>query len=140
MIDILSIVLLIFGVLQIILFFKVWGMTNDVKKMKERLEKDQSNEDSIIIEAQSKVLEGDKEKAYKLYQKAFYLSIVDLYNKTVDAYGDEDRDNYDRDTYYENQFTLIDNYYSKRINKINMSMDTVRFNSFKKTNTLISKL
>lgn len=33
MIDFLTIVLLIFGVLQIILFFKVWGMTNDVKKL-----------------------------------------------------------------------------------------------------------
>ncbi len=28
MIDFLTIILLIFGVLQIILFFKVWGMTN----------------------------------------------------------------------------------------------------------------
>lgn len=26
---------LIFGVLQIILFFKLWGMTNDVRKIKE---------------------------------------------------------------------------------------------------------
>lgn len=33
MIDFLTIVLLIFGVLQIILFFKVWGMTNDVKRL-----------------------------------------------------------------------------------------------------------
>ena len=30
---ILLIVLLVFGVLQIILFFKVWGMTNDVRKI-----------------------------------------------------------------------------------------------------------
>lgn len=28
---------LIFGVLQIILFFKLWGMTNDVRKIKEEL-------------------------------------------------------------------------------------------------------
>lgn len=33
MIDFLTIILLIFGVLQIILFFKVWGMTNDVKRL-----------------------------------------------------------------------------------------------------------
>lgn len=33
MINFLTIVLLIFGVLQIILFFKVWGMTNDVKRL-----------------------------------------------------------------------------------------------------------
>ena len=28
--------MLIFGILQIILFFKVWGMTNDVRSMKEQ--------------------------------------------------------------------------------------------------------
>lgn len=36
-----AIVFLVFGILQIILFFKVWGMTNNVKKIKETfLEKD----------------------------------------------------------------------------------------------------
>ena len=33
MIEFLSIVMLVFGILQIILFFKIWGMTNDVKKL-----------------------------------------------------------------------------------------------------------
>ncbi len=37
MIDFLTIVLLIFGVLQIILFFKIWGMTNDVNNIKQKL-------------------------------------------------------------------------------------------------------
>lgn len=37
MINFLSIVLLVFGVLQIILFFKVWGMTNNVQRIKEEL-------------------------------------------------------------------------------------------------------
>lgn len=32
-----SIILLIFCILQIILFFKVWRMTNDVKKIKNKL-------------------------------------------------------------------------------------------------------
>lgn len=31
-----GIVMLVFGVLQIILFFKIWGMTNDVRKIKGR--------------------------------------------------------------------------------------------------------
>lgn len=30
-----SVILIIFGVLQIILFFKLWGMANDMKKLKE---------------------------------------------------------------------------------------------------------
>lgn len=38
MIDFLTIVLLIFGVLQIILFFKIWGMTNDVNRITKKLQ------------------------------------------------------------------------------------------------------
>ena len=30
MMEFLSIVMLVFGILQIILFFKIWGMTNNV--------------------------------------------------------------------------------------------------------------
>lgn len=32
-----SFIMIVFGVLQIILFFKVWGMTNDVKQIKNGL-------------------------------------------------------------------------------------------------------
>ena len=35
-----AIVFLVFGILQIILFFKVWGMTNNVKKIKDKLSED----------------------------------------------------------------------------------------------------
>lgn len=37
MINFLSVIFLIFGILQIILFFKMWGMTNDVRKIKKKL-------------------------------------------------------------------------------------------------------
>lgn len=29
-------VILIFGILQLILFFKIWGMTNDIREIKEK--------------------------------------------------------------------------------------------------------
>lgn len=32
-----SIIIIIFGILQIILFFKLWGMTNDVRKIAVKL-------------------------------------------------------------------------------------------------------
>lgn len=35
---ILSLVMLVLGILQIILFFKIWGMTNNVKKINQRQE------------------------------------------------------------------------------------------------------
>ena len=41
MIDFLTIILLVFGVLQIILFFKVWGMTNDIKEIRNKYLKDE---------------------------------------------------------------------------------------------------
>ncbi len=37
MVDFLFYVLLILGILQIILFFKIWGMTNDIKAIKDCL-------------------------------------------------------------------------------------------------------
>lgn len=46
MIDFLTIILLIFGVLQIILFFKVWGMTNDIKEIRNKYLKDEDEKRS----------------------------------------------------------------------------------------------
>lgn len=40
MLEFLSIVMLIFGILQIILFFKIWGMTNDISKIRSIIEKE----------------------------------------------------------------------------------------------------
>ena len=44
-----SIAIIVFGVLQIILFFKLWEMTNDVKKIS--LKHSPSKEDELIDEA-----------------------------------------------------------------------------------------
>ncbi len=35
MVEFLSIIIIVFGILQIILFFKVWGMTNNVSELKK---------------------------------------------------------------------------------------------------------
>ena len=40
-INIIYVVMLIFGILQIILFFKVWGMTNDIKEIRNKYLKDE---------------------------------------------------------------------------------------------------
>nr|DAZ44138.1 MAG TPA: hypothetical protein [Caudoviricetes sp.] len=36
--NIVSIIIIVFGILQIILFFKMWGMTNNVSEMKNMME------------------------------------------------------------------------------------------------------
>ena len=77
MYEFLSIILIVFGILQIILFFKVWGMTNDVKKIKEiAQEGDNSSWDTAKIET----LAGNYEKAYEIYFKCF---INDVYELTI---------------------------------------------------------
>ena len=43
-----SIVIIVFGILQFILFFKLWGMANDVKKIRKAISPNKS-EDSINI-------------------------------------------------------------------------------------------
>lgn len=48
MIDFLTIVLLIFGVLQIILFFKVWGMTNNIKRIWKKIDNKDFLSDACI--------------------------------------------------------------------------------------------
>ena len=40
-INIIYVVMLIFGILQIILFFKVWGMTNAIKEIRNKYLKDE---------------------------------------------------------------------------------------------------
>lgn len=140
MIDFLTIVLLIFGVLQIILFFKVWGMTNDVNCIKQKLEIQPEAEDILIIEAQVKVLNGDKEKAFELYQEAFYKNIIELFNKTINKYGDEDNVIYEeRDRYYQTEYGKVVRYFNKRTEKLGMQLNVAKFDSYKKVHSLICK-
>ena len=49
MVDFLTIILLIFGVLQIILFFKIWGMTNDVKRLTNKFCNNDVNAEKVIF-------------------------------------------------------------------------------------------
>lgn len=141
MIDFLTIVLAIFGVLQIILFFKMWGMTNDVDKIKRKLETQPKEEDAIIIEAQLNSLNGDNEKAFELYKKAFHLSLIELYNKTISEYGSEDESEYDaRNEYYTSSYKNIVKYYSKRFKKLKIKFEFEQFDSYNKANNILCKI
>lgn len=140
MIDLLTIVLLVFGVLQIILFFKIWGMTNDVNKIKEKLEVQPEIEDQIITDAQIKALNGDKKEAFELYQKAFYKSVIELFNKTIKEYGDEDNMNYkERNEYYQIEYKKVVAYFSKRIAKLGLELDTAKFDAYEKVYSIICR-
>lgn len=140
MTEFVTIILLIFGVLQIILFFKIWGMTNDVNKIKEKLATQPEMEDLLITEAQINALNGSKEEAFNLYQKAFHKNIIQLFNKTINEYGDENNLDYEaRNEYYKSNYNKIVKYFSKRVSKLGMNLETTKFDSYEKTYSIICK-
>jgi hypothetical protein len=59
-----SIIFIVFGILQIILFFKMWGMTNDVKELKN-LYADRSKELASSINRLSDVIKSSIPKEEK---------------------------------------------------------------------------
>lgn len=57
---------IVFGVLQIILFFKIWGMTNDVKALKNKFESRGLNQDRLAQRVLELKYTGKVEEAKKL--------------------------------------------------------------------------
>ena len=111
-----GVVMIVFGILQIILFFKIWGMTNNVSKIKGKLEEN-LNDDAILLKAQLFALDGDKQQSFNLYKESFHKSIIELFNKTISEFGDK--------------------YYIKRVEKLGIKLDTEKFDSYEKIHSLI---
>lgn len=59
MMELLSIIGIVFGVLQIILFFKIWSMTNDVKNILNVLNSKDNREVKLTSKAVVKGVEGE---------------------------------------------------------------------------------
>lgn len=79
--NLISITILVFAFLQISLFFKLWGMANNVKKISSKQLSFLDNK--RIEEAQICLLKNESEKALDLYRQAFFMFVSDLYNKTL---------------------------------------------------------
>mgnify|MGYP000491380221 CR=1 FL=1 len=73
MIDFLTIILLIFGVLQIILFFKVWEMTNAIKEIRNKYLKDEDEKrrQKAEYDPTPKISGGVKTTIYRNYSRLF---------------------------------------------------------------------
>lgn len=78
-----TIIYVVFAVLQIILFFKVWGMTNNVKKMKDIVSKhaERSYYDVLLLK-----LKGCDAEADELYVDMFYRECIDVYMDIISLY------------------------------------------------------
>lgn len=77
-----GIVIIAFGILQIILFFKVWRMTNNVKRIWKKMD----NKD-FLSNACISYIKGDLEETEKLANEAF-LQEVALLSKSSESYED----------------------------------------------------
>lgn len=83
----LAIIFIVFGVLQIILFFKLWGMTDDIKEIKNKYLKDTSRKpetNTNFIEPSSTNTESqqgessDKMSPTSVYSGIFLVMILVL--------------------------------------------------------------
>ena len=72
--ELLALLTLAAAFLQIILFFKLWIMTNDVKKLRENCE--HSNKSNFNFEIRKSLASGDKEKAKELLLNEIYLGMM----------------------------------------------------------------
>ena len=75
-----GIVIIAFGILQIILFFKVWGMTNNVKRIWKKID----NKD-FLSNACISYIKGDLEETEKLANEAFIQEVA-LLSKSSESY------------------------------------------------------
>ena len=129
-----SIAIIVFGVLQIILFFKLWEMTNDVKKIS--LKHSPSKEDELIDEAKLLCLDGEKENAFKCYKQAFFISISELYNNISQKYNVALKE--DRKEIWESNYPNIVRFFSKRMIPTGFSLNFEEYDSFDKVDKILS--
>ncbi|MBE6260709.1 MAG: hypothetical protein E7107_07780 [Prevotella sp.] len=87
MVEFVAIITLVAGVLQIILFFKVWGMTNDIRELK----KDYFSETHLetyyhkAIFARKNLILGKKESVKAMFLKNFLNNLEQNYTKGEDS-------------------------------------------------------
>lgn len=94
--------LIVFGVLQIVLFFKIWEMTTNISEIKNRI-----FENDYTSDANYYYLLGDIDKAEKLLNEAFLKEISNISSRTTSE-----------DNWAQN-FEKLKSKYSKAFEKIN---------------------
>ncbi len=78
----LSVILIIFGILQIILFFKLWGMTNDVRHISEKIGAQPIDTFPQLEQSIRKLLlEGEKDQAIDLLRSNLVKDLIDYISK-----------------------------------------------------------
>lgn len=120
-------IIIIFGSLQIILFFKIWVMTDNVKRIKSNLI---NNADTSFEAAQKEIIFGHPDKAFEIYNKCYVNDVAGLYKeaRTGGMNGEPAKDTYE--IKYKEKCQL----YKKELAKLgdNYTIDFSRFDEFDK--------
>ena len=127
--NLISITILVFAFLQIILFFKLWGMANNVKKISSKQLSFLDNK--RIEEAQICLLKNESEKALDLYRQAFFMFVSDLYNKTLTDGSERKKE------YWTEHYAKIVRFFTRRLQKFDNSIDFSVYDTFDKVEQLI---
>lgn len=125
-------IIIIFGVLQIILFFKVWVMTDNVKIIKENLVDDAN----AFEEAKKELMLGHPNNAFEIYNKCFVSDVIVLHRETRTAGMDSKPA---KDT-YEIKYKEKCQLYKRELSKLgdSYSIDFSQFDNFDKANDILS--
>jgi hypothetical protein len=123
-ITLISVVLVIWGILEIILFFKIWGMTNDVEKLKNKLIEGQSKDKDVygnmLVGALRRDVRnlyylGKKDEAFDLLNKYLYYKLVNM----VDTYSIyRDKENNRTYIHINENKTYVDDYVDTLMNSV----------------------
>lgn len=134
----LAIVTIVAGVLQIILFFKIWGMTNNVSVIKDTLS-DENRSAYILQDGQAAALAGDNETAIRKYKEAFLMDVLGIYNEIASSWGEEYKPA-DREDAYSKTYGLIISQYKKRMEKVGGHLEAEKYDTFIKVRDIISAI
>ena len=126
-----SIVIIVFGVLQIILFFKLWGMTNDVKKIRKSL----PNVSSDLSPAKMEFIIGNTDKAKEMLKKEFVLDVYESYMKIVKE-NTEVTDPSVMEKEYSIDYDRLKRVYKGRFKDIIDDVDFERYSTFVKAKSV----
>ena len=122
-----SIVIIVFGILQIILFFKLWGMTNDVKKIRKSL--------PDLSPAKMEFIIGNTDKAKEMLKKEFVLDVYESYMKIVKE-NTEVTDPSVMEKEYSIDYDRLKRVYKGRFKDIIDDVDFERYSTFVKAKSV----
>ena len=113
-------IIIIFGALQIILFFKIWIMTDDVTKIKNTIQA--NGYPNGISPAKFELAMGNIEKAKELATREFISDIYKIYSNVLKSENEE----------YVKRFNVIEQEYRAKFDNISSFIDFEKFSTYDK--------